>query len=133
MMDISTLETIGEGALEVGLTLVGMAFPVAIPFIAIAREAMPALIAARPYIIKAVENGTSTFHAAEAASPGLGDKIKAIAKQIDPKGVNYEQHLENVTKATAGFAVPGWTDQETQKWIDNATPMSDQDSRFGGG
>lgn len=102
MVDIETLENIGEGALQVGLTLVGMAFPPALPFIALAKEAVPAIVAARPYIIKAVEDGKSAFQAAEAASPGLGPKLEAIARQIPmAEGViDWATHLDNITNAS---------------------------------
>lgn len=99
MVDLATLETIGEGGAQVALSLVGMAFPVALPFIAIAKEAIPALIAARPYIEKAVADGKSAFHAAEAASPGLGAKIEALAKNIPMANgvIDWASHLDQVT------------------------------------
>ena len=99
MVDVETLETIGEGALDVGLSLVGMAFPAAIPFIALAKEAVPALIAARPYVIKAVQDGASAFRAAEAASPGLGAQIETMARQIPMAAgvVDWAAHLDFVT------------------------------------
>lgn len=128
MVDMST---IGQGLLDAGLTIVGLAFPEALPVVAIIKELVPAMIAAEPYIVEAVQKGESAFEAANSASPTLGGKLKALAEKIPmPSGVNWSTHLDNVTKAaTPGFAVPGWTDQETKAWIDNATP---EDSRFGG-
>ena len=136
MVDAATLETVGEGALDVGLFLVGLAFPPALPFIAIVKEAMPALIAARPYIAAAVENGESAFAAADAASPGLGGKITALAGFIPGNSASVMPHLDQVTIAGAGFAVPGWTVEETQKWMDHATPHNDpsqENSKVGSG
>jgi hypothetical protein len=133
MVDIATLETVGEGALDVGLFLVGLAFPPALPFIAVAKEAIPALIAARPFIVEAVQDGESAFAAASAASPGLGAKIKALADLMPSIGPPSIQHLDYVTIVGAGFAVPGWTVEETQRWIDRATPATLDDSRQGSG
>lgn len=129
-MDLTTLS---EDGVDIAGTLIGLAFPAAIPFIAIAKEAIPALIAAKPYIAAAVQNGESAFEAAEAASPGIGGKIRALAGFIPGVAGNVMPHLDMVTIAGAGFAVPGWTSAETQKWLDNATPASDSDSRAGGG
>ena len=135
-MDIGTLETIGEGALDVGLFLAGLAFPPAAPFLAIAKEAVPALIAARPYIVAAIKDGKSAFAAANASAPGLGEKIKELAEYIPVLAGSGIPHLEAVTIAGAGFAVPGWTQAETQKWLDNAAPHNDpsqENSNVGSG
>lgn len=115
-MDLTAL---AEGAADVALSLIGMAFPVALPFIVIAKEAIPAIIAAKPYVVKAIHDGESAVHAAEAASPGLVNHLKALAGYIDPKGATPEQHLENILYVTAGYAVPGWTDEETKRWMDS--------------
>jgi hypothetical protein len=136
MVDTATLETIGEGALDVGLFVVGLAFPPALPFIAIAKEAIPALIAARPFIVKAAQDGTSAFSAASATSPGLGDKIKALAGFLPFNATAGIPHLDMVTIVGAGFAVPGWTVEETQRWMDRATRGNDpsqENSNVGSG
>ena len=100
---MADLAAIGEGAVEVALSLVGMAFPVAIPFIAIAKEAIPALVAAVPYIKKAVADGESAFKAADAASPGLGSLIENLAKQIPMAAgvIDWATHLDMVTASAA--------------------------------
>jgi hypothetical protein len=99
MVDIATLETIGEGALDVGLFLAGMAFPEALPIFAIIKEVVPGLMSAAPYVVKAAEDGKSAFQAAASASPGLGPKLEAIAKQIPmAEGVvDWATHLDNIT------------------------------------
>jgi hypothetical protein len=119
--------TIGEGAADVALTILAVAFPEATPVLAIVKQAIPALIAARPYIIQAVQEGKSAFQAAEAASPGLGAEIEALAKHIPMAAgvIDWATHLDHVTTlATPGFAVPGWSDQETQQWLDRASGPS---------
>ena len=136
MVDIGTLETIGEGALDVGFFLAGLAFPPAVPFLALAKEVVPALIAARPIIVSAVQKGESAFGAASAASPGLGGKIKALAGFIPGVQASVMPHLDMVTIVGAGFAVPGWTVEETQRWLDAATPHNDpsqENSNVGSG
>lgn len=137
---VTNIITIGEDTADVILLLVGIAFPPALPFIAIAKVVIPLMGAVAPYVIEAVKNGTSPFAAADAAKPGLGVQIAAIAERIPvDASLNLAiNHLDNVTlmlvaKSTKGFAVPGWSDAETQKWIDNATPATDSDSRAGSG
>lgn len=130
------LTTISEDGLDIAGTLIGLAFPAAIPFIAVAKEAVPALVAAKPFIAAAVQNGESAFEAAEKASPGLGGKIRALAGFIPGQAGNVMPHLDAVTIAGAGFAVPGWTIEETQHWLDNAAPHNDpsqENSNVGSG
>ena len=125
MVDTATLETIGEGALDVGLFLVGVAFPPALPFIAIAKEVIPALIAARPLIVEAIQSGKGAFETVDSASPGLGSKIKALVSLMPSNGMPTIQHLDYVTIVGAGVTVPGWTLGETKLWMDRATPGND--------
>ncbi len=130
------LVTLAEDMADIAGTLIGLAFPAAIPFIAIAKEVIPALVAAKPFIVKAVENGESAFAAAAAASPGLGGKIKALAGFIPGNSSTIMPHLDAVTIAGAGFAVPGWTIAETKRWLDSAAPHNDpsqENSNVGSG
>jgi hypothetical protein len=129
---------IGEDAASVLLYLVGIAFPPALAFIAIAKIVLPLIAATAPVIISAVQKGESPFSAAAKANPNLGIQIKTLAARIPVNAALTASisHLDYVTmmlvaKSTKGFAVPGWTDQETQQWLDNATPNVN-DSTFGG-
>lgn len=136
MVDVATLETIGEGALDVGFFLAGLVFPPAVPFLAIAKEVVPALLAARPIIQAAVQKGESAFVAVDAASPGLGGRIRALAAFIPGNSSSVMPHLDAVTIAGAGFSVPGWTQAQTQKWLDDAAPHGDpskENSNVGSG
>lgn len=132
MVDIAT---IAEGAAEVALSIVGVAFPEALPFIAIAKEAIPAMIAAKPYIEAAIARGESAFEAADKVA-GLGDKIRALAGIIPIGNASPFQHLELVTIIGAGITPPGYTLEETQKWLGNAAPHNDpsqENSNVGSG
>jgi hypothetical protein len=132
MVDTSTIV---EGAAEVALSVVVLFFPETAPFLAIAKEAIPAIIAARPYIEEAVAKGESAFAAADKVA-GLGDKIRALAGVLPSVEGSPFQHLDLVTIVGAGIAVPGWTLEETQKWLDNAAPHNDpsqENSNVGSG
>lgn len=120
--------TIGEDTASVLLYLVGIAFPPALAFIAVAKIVLPLVGAVAPVIMAAVEKGGSAFAAADAAHPGLGAQITTLAARI-PVDVSLSasvSHLDNVTmmlvaKSTKGFAVPGWTDAATKQWMDDPT------------
>lgn len=132
--------TIGEDTASVLLYFVGVAFPPALIFVAALKIALPLIAATAPLIIAAIKKGESPFEAANNANPDLGNQIKTIASRI-PVNASLSAsitHLNYVTmllvsKSTKGFAVPGWTDQETQQWIDHATPQGMGDSQTGSG
>lgn len=137
-MDTDKLITIGEDALGVLFWLVGVAFPPALPFIAAANIVLPLIKSAAPVIVDAVQKGESPFHAAEKAHPGIGTQISTLAVRI-PTNIALSAaitHLDYVTmllvsKSTKGYAVNGWTDQETKAWLDGKSSFL-EDSRNGG-
>jgi hypothetical protein len=133
-----TIVTIGEDTLSVLLYLVGLAFPPALAFIAIAKLVLPLIEATAPVIIAAVQKGGSPFDAADSAHPGLGAHIATLAARIPVNAALSVSvsHLDYVTmllvaKSTKGFAVSGWTDQETQAWFDRATGIDNSQTGSG--
>jgi hypothetical protein len=123
-------QAIGEGAAQVALSLVAMFVPVIGPAISIIKEAIPAFIAAQPYMEKAIKNGESAFAAAAKADPLLAGNLRKLALHL--LGQATEEDLEHMTR-TMGYSVLGWSDDETKRWLDNASPPGENDSSFGGG
>lgn len=132
MIDMDA-ETIALDAADLALTLLGLGFPPALPFIAIAKEAVPAFMAAKPYILKAISNGKSAIEAANEEAPQLVPQIKAIATEALARGLSLgpvpDIHLENVARDI--FKIPRMTPEEEAKWMNDATPHVN-DSTFGG-
>ena len=129
------LLTFAEDAAPIAETLLGLAFPEALPFIAIAKEAIPAIIAAKPYVEAAIARGESAFGAADKV-PGVGAKIRALAAVIPASNVTVMPHLDLVTVIGAGITAPGMTLEETEQWLNNATPHNDpsqENSNVGSG
>lgn len=137
-MAVKDVVAIGEDAASVLLYIIGICFPPALAFIAIAKVVLPLIGAVAPIIIAAIEKGERPFAAASAAHPGLGTQIASLAARIpvDIKLSSSIYHLDNVTmmllaKVTPGFSVPGWTDQETQAWMDRMGGPSDSQQGSG--
>ena len=126
------VEQIAADAAEVGLSLIGLAFPAALPLIAVAKAAVPAIIAAKPYIVKAVHDGESAFAAAQKASPQLVPLLKKLATHVPAANSSTSSagiHLENVTRVAVGLG--RMTPEQERHWMDAATPPND--SRVGSG
>jgi hypothetical protein len=45
----------------------------------------------------------------------------AVRRFKPPEGHFRLRERVTVPSVTKGFAVPGWTDEQTRKWLDNAT------------
>jgi len=67
----------------------------------------------------------------------VGNIVGQVASAIGAKMATGMSHSEAASAlATEGFAVPGWSDAETQKWLDRATSHNDpsqENSNVGSG
>jgi hypothetical protein len=107
---VAMMESIGEGM----LSLVSIAFPPAAPFILLAEQVIPALIAAQPFIDEAVKNGRSAIEAGEAASPGFKAQIgNLLGFQQVQSGVELT-NVENAVRTS--FKLPAATDEQISAW-----------------
>lgn len=61
---------------------------------------------------------------AEAVVPMVGQGVHAIIAAVQGRMASHSVSHADAAKALIieGFAVPGWSDAETQAWLDNATP-----------
>ena len=107
--DTEVLEDVGKGV----LSLVAVAFPPAAPFIALAEQIVPALIAAQPDIAKAVQAGQSALDAGEAASPGFKDLLAKMLSLNSGPAVT-TPHAENVVRST--LKLPPMTSDQADAW-----------------
>src|SRR5580698_9160338 len=78
MANLGELETLGSDGLGVGLAVATMLFPASAPIFAIIKVAVPALLAAAPFALQAIQDGEQALQAAEKASPGLTDLLAGL-------------------------------------------------------
>lgn len=119
-------QDLAADAADVALTIIGLAFPEAAPFVPLIKGLLPAWFAAKPYVDKAIVDGRSAFEAATQADPSIGAKIKQIVG-TDTSAVS----VENITRQI--FKIPKMTPDEESRWMDGATPAGFGDSHYGGG
>ena len=133
-----------SGVANTALGILDFVFPAAGPIISIAKTAVPAIIAAAPFVKKAFNDGVSAIEAADKASPGLGGMLVDMlhhgqvasapagnAAHHTAHAAPHPVHVENFARSV--FGLPRMTNEEEANWMDRATPLTDQDSRYGGG
>lgn len=111
------------------MKLIGWLYPDAKPIIEIAKKYAPAIQAAQPDIVKAVEAGQPAFEAAVKAAPAVAKAVAEIVHHLPPpaKVVNGKPTpqqsamvVENVTRILAGQRTA--TQEEEKAWMDRFTP-----------
>lgn len=72
-----------------------------------------------PQFVKLAEDATPVIKQAVA----LVEKAVQEIEGLKANGVSHADAVAHVSKTTPGFAIPGWNDEETQRWLDRSTPQ----------
>lgn len=133
---MSILDNIdGMSILNGVLGLVSIVYPPAAPIIGIIEKAAPYIIAAKPLVTAAINEGSGAFDAAKKAAPELSKAINDLASHVFAAGKSFGSTpaatVENLTRAVFGHRQ--MTHEEEMRWMANATPGNDpseENSRY---
>lgn len=108
------------------LNVVSILYPPAAPIIGTIQTVLPYIIAAEPYVVAAVKNGSGALAAIKEVNAKLHGTIEHAADSVNLDKVD----TENLARSLFGFSQ--MTIEEEIAWMDRYDPIS-KDSRSGSG